>query len=291
MVAVLAIACPSASAQAPAPCPNSFEVLHYDQIGALELTPGPYSITVLEPGRADLRRRGGAVPPVPRGLRRPARRRLAAERGHEDVRRGAAAFQVQRTIDPPAPPSKRECPSYFRVLHNDHIGSLAVAKGRYRIVLLSVGPISCARASTLFAALPPGLRRHPAAAVAGRPRHRQLLARAPERRLPDRALGRAGALGQRLRHASLRRHALPGDVPRRSTATASAGSRCGPAPTSSRGSAAAARPARGPRSCSRASSRTSRATCRAHGCSNTQTGTFRRGPGGGGFRIKPARAR
>ena len=42
-------------------------------------------------------------------------------------------------------------PSYFRVLHNDHIGGLAVAKGRYRIVLLSVGPISCARASTLFA--------------------------------------------------------------------------------------------------------------------------------------------
>ena len=48
MVAVLAIACPSASAQAPAPCPGSFEVLHYDQIGALELTPGPYSITVLD---------------------------------------------------------------------------------------------------------------------------------------------------------------------------------------------------------------------------------------------------
>jgi hypothetical protein len=150
-MALAAIACPTASAQAPAPCPNSFEVLHNDRIGALELTRGPYSITVLDQSAltcADAEelfrqfledfdgRLGGGW-------------RLNAATA--TFSRGAAAFQVARTPNPPAPPSNRECPSYFRVLHNDHIGTFAIAKGRYRIVLLSIGQVSCARASTLFA--------------------------------------------------------------------------------------------------------------------------------------------
>ncbi len=36
-------------------------------------------------------------------------------------------------------------------MHNDHIGSFAIRKGRYRITLLSVGRISCAQASSYFA--------------------------------------------------------------------------------------------------------------------------------------------
>src|SRR5919108_234012 len=43
------------------------------------------------------------------------------------------------------------CPGFFQVLHNDHIGRLRLPAGEYRITLLSVGRLSCARASRLFA--------------------------------------------------------------------------------------------------------------------------------------------
>ena len=66
--------------------------------------------------------------------------------------RAAASFRVTAAgPTPPTPPSNRVCPSYFTVLHNDHIGSFAIRKGRYRITLLSVGRISCAQASDAFA--------------------------------------------------------------------------------------------------------------------------------------------
>ena len=73
----------------------------------------------------------------------PARRRFT---------RGSQGFRVTAAgPTPPTPPSNRVCPSYFTVLHNDHIGSFAIRKGRYRITLLSVGRISCAQASNDFA--------------------------------------------------------------------------------------------------------------------------------------------
>ena len=70
VVAMLAVACPTASAQAPASCPGSFEVMHFDQIGALKLTPGPYSITVLNQDALTCADASEPVPPVSRGLRR-----------------------------------------------------------------------------------------------------------------------------------------------------------------------------------------------------------------------------
>lgn len=42
------------------------------------------------------------------------------------------------------------CAGTFRVLHNDHIGRLALPKGNYRITILSSGRPSCAQASALF---------------------------------------------------------------------------------------------------------------------------------------------
>ena len=69
--------------------------------------------------------------------------------------RGSQGFRVTAAgptpPTPPTPPSSRVCPSSFTVLHNDHIGSFAIRKGRYRITLLSVGRISCAQASNNFA--------------------------------------------------------------------------------------------------------------------------------------------
>jgi hypothetical protein len=48
------------------------------------------------------------------------------------------------------PATGRVCPALFDVLHNDHIGRLRLPKGEYRITLLSVGRLSCARASSAF---------------------------------------------------------------------------------------------------------------------------------------------
>ena len=291
MVAVLAIASPSASAQAPAPCPSSFEVLHFDQIGALELTPGPYSITGAEPGRAHLRGRSRALPPVPRGLRRAARRRLAAQRGHEDVqpRRGRL------------PGAADDRPARAAVEAGVPFLLPGAPQRPHRELRRRQGPLpdrpALRRPDLLrprehaVRALPPGLRRHPAAAVAGRPRHRQLLARAPERRLPDRALGRAGAT----------RATPPATIP-------PTGARCpGTFRVLHRDSIGRLTLRAGPYivtrlrgrspSCARASQLLASFLQDFEGdlpspwVLNTQTGTFRRGPGGGGFRIKPARAR
>lgn len=42
------------------------------------------------------------------------------------------------------------CAGTFRVLHDDHIGRLAVPRGNYRITILASGRPSCAAASALF---------------------------------------------------------------------------------------------------------------------------------------------
>lgn len=43
------------------------------------------------------------------------------------------------------------CAGTFRVLHDDHIGRLSLPRGNYRITLLEAAPLTCAQASDLFA--------------------------------------------------------------------------------------------------------------------------------------------
>ncbi|MET0306321.1 MAG: hypothetical protein ABW196_08855 [Solirubrobacterales bacterium] len=43
------------------------------------------------------------------------------------------------------------CPAPFRVLNNDRIGPLRIAKGDYSIVLLQARGLACTQASRLFA--------------------------------------------------------------------------------------------------------------------------------------------
>ena len=135
--AALALAlAPSASA-AEATCPGSFEVLHNDRIGAMQLPAGPYTITVLDTATM------GCTD---------ATRTFRAGRGSSV---GFRVTQGQPTPpippNPPHPPSSRVCGGYFTVLHNDHIGSFSIPKGRYRITLLGYSGPSCSQASTLFA--------------------------------------------------------------------------------------------------------------------------------------------
>ena len=44
---------------------------------------------------------------------------------------------------PPHPPSRRICPGYFEVLHNDRIGSFQIPEGDYRITLLAYRGLTC----------------------------------------------------------------------------------------------------------------------------------------------------
>lgn len=158
-LAVTAWACAStstASAQTTvaASCPSTFEVLHDDSIGALSLPAGAYTITVLSPTALSC----SDASELFREFLEDYDGRLAGgwrvDPSTATFTRGNLAFTVAAAVNPPTPPnppSSRVCPSYFTVLHNDHIGSFAIRKGRYRITLLSVGRISCAQASSYFA--------------------------------------------------------------------------------------------------------------------------------------------
>ena len=142
----------SAQTTAPASCPGTFEVLHNDRVGALYLPAGPYVIIVLNPSTLSCHDASELF----REFLEDYNGRLAGgwrvDPSTATFTRGSQSFRVTAASPtPPTPPSKRVCPSYFTVLHNDRIGSFAIRRGRYRITLLSVGRISCAQASNAFA--------------------------------------------------------------------------------------------------------------------------------------------
>jgi hypothetical protein len=156
----MGLAVPSvASAQVSAArvCPFTFDVLHDDHIGRLSLPRGAYRITVSGPlscaGASDLFRQfledfDGRLP-------RPWVLNVATA----TFRRGsgsATSFSVRRVGNPGGggggrhPATGVDCPASFRVLHNDRVGPLRLRRGNYWITLLSVGRLSCARASRDF---------------------------------------------------------------------------------------------------------------------------------------------
>jgi hypothetical protein len=157
---VLALSWPARAEAAPRTCPFTFQVLHDDRIGPLRLPAGPYRITVLNSSRlscasaTDLFRQfledfDGRLP-----------RPWTLTAATATFRRGRGSdvgFSVRRVGSPSGgggmhPSTGRSCPAFFRVLHNDRIGRLRLRAGNYRITLVSVGRLSCARASRLFAA-------------------------------------------------------------------------------------------------------------------------------------------
>jgi hypothetical protein len=142
----------SAQATGAATCPGTFQVLHNDSIGALYLPAGAYTIVVLTPSTLTCTDASELF----REFLEDYNGRLAGgwrvDAGTATFTRGGQGFRVTAASPtPPTPPSGRVCSSYFTVLHNDQIGSFAIRKGRYRITLLSVGRITCARASDYFA--------------------------------------------------------------------------------------------------------------------------------------------
>jgi hypothetical protein len=158
---VVVLAAPgAATAQAPAACPATFEVLHDDTVGALYLPKGHYTVTLLDPAAltcaeaSDLFRQfledfDGRLP-----------RPWVVDAQAAQFTRGAGG-SVGFSVAPAGSgggggggghhPVGTICPGTFQVLHNDHIGTFAVPKGYYLVTLLSAGRITCSRASAYLA--------------------------------------------------------------------------------------------------------------------------------------------
>ena len=158
LVVVRAPAPASAQGLVESTCPATFEVLHDDRVGQLALTAGPYTITRLNSSTlscaeaSDLFRQfledwDGRLPHP-----------WVLEAATGTFRRGTTStgFRVAKASTPSGGGGGGQhgalaCPSYFTVVHDDHIGDFDISAGRYRITLLSAGRISCSQASSLFA--------------------------------------------------------------------------------------------------------------------------------------------
>lgn len=155
---VAACATPATAQTTPATCPSTFAVLHDDRIGELQVAAGNYTLTVLDPAKlscadaSDLFRQfledfDGRLP-------RPWTLDVATA---TFTRAPGDGFSVALAATPSGGgdgghhPSGTSCPGFFRVLHNDTIGSLKLPAGEYRITLLAVGRFTCARAAARFA--------------------------------------------------------------------------------------------------------------------------------------------
>jgi hypothetical protein len=159
--AAVVCAAPAAAQQTAVPlaCPATFSVLHDDRIGALAVPAGSYALTVADPTRlscaqaADRFRQfledwDGRLP-APWTLD-PATATFSGGTG--------IGFRIAAAAAPSGggggqyPATGARCPGTFQVLHDDRIGPLIVPAGSYTITLVSVGPLSCARAMRRFAA-------------------------------------------------------------------------------------------------------------------------------------------
>ncbi len=140
---------------APLKCPK-FKVLHNDRIGKLKLPKGSYNMTVLNGDKlscaaasklfAKFLQDWDGVLPKP----------WIIQVNKKTFRRGKGSdigFSVSKSSGGGSGGGKtpRSCPGYFRVLHNDSIGSFKVPKGQYRITLVGPRKINCATAAKRFA--------------------------------------------------------------------------------------------------------------------------------------------
>jgi hypothetical protein len=157
VLAAMAVLAPSASA-APATCPGTFEVLHNDRIGGMQLPKGPYVITVLDSASMGCTEASRLFAEFLEDWNGRLPRPWVKSNSTRTFRFGRGSsigFRVTPATGPlppgpPHPPSRRVCPGYFTVLHNDRIGSFRIPAGRYRITLLSYRGVSCSRAVRLF---------------------------------------------------------------------------------------------------------------------------------------------
>jgi hypothetical protein len=157
---LLFAATPARAAAAKGACPSTFRVLNNDTIGPLKLAKGSYAVTVGSPALScshafDLFRQfledydgklsdGWHVRARTSGFLQPS---SGDSFTVKRARRGGGGNGGGGGHTQPG----TSCPDLFTVQHDDRIGRLSVPQGQYRLTLLAVNRLSCARASKLFA--------------------------------------------------------------------------------------------------------------------------------------------
>ncbi|MGH8572445.1 MAG: hypothetical protein ACREX8_07715 [Gammaproteobacteria bacterium] len=141
-------------------CPGTFQVLHDDRIGTFAIPSGSYSITLLSVGRLSCSRAARYLARFLQDFDGVLPRPWFVDPETGSFMRGGrnVGFRIKDTERPPNPngggggnhPTGDRCPGTFRVLNNDMIGRLRLARGPYRITLLGGGGLSCSAASRLF---------------------------------------------------------------------------------------------------------------------------------------------
>ena len=162
---LVAMATPSRADAARVRCTGTFRVLHDDHVGRLSLPRGRYRITILASGRPSCAQSSALFTRfledydgiLPGGWR-------VAAASSTFLRAAGVGFHVSRAGGNGGggneereqggggrhPLNGSFCPAPFRVLHNDRIGALRLAKGDYWIVLLQRRGLNCAQAERLF---------------------------------------------------------------------------------------------------------------------------------------------
>jgi hypothetical protein len=161
VVALLAILPSAAAAQTDTrtTCPGTFQVLHDDAIGKLKLRAGAYTITVLNPARLSCARASRYFAQFLQDFDGKLGTPWVVNASTSTFTRGAGSpigFAVARSGGTNGGggknnPTSNTCPSFFRVVHNDHIGKLVLKAGNYRINLINSKTLTCAKASRYFA--------------------------------------------------------------------------------------------------------------------------------------------
>jgi hypothetical protein len=157
LASVFALA-PSASAAPSQPCNGTFEVLHNDHVGRLQLPAGAYDIRVsggLACGTASslfaafLQDYDGVLPrPWRYNVRRSGFGLFFVSPGGQPA--FSVRFATRRRPGGGGQSKVVDCSGTFQVLSNDRIGPLRLPAGPYRITRLSVLSPSCRQASGLF---------------------------------------------------------------------------------------------------------------------------------------------
>ncbi len=162
---LVAMAAPSRADAARVRCAGTFRVLHDDHVGRLSLPRGSYSITILASGRPSCAQASALFTRFLEDYdgRLPGSWRVAAA-SSTFLRAPGVGFHVARAGGGGEGEEEEEmggggrhpvggifCPGTFRVLNDDRIGSLRLAKGPYWVVLLQRQGLNCAQASRLLA--------------------------------------------------------------------------------------------------------------------------------------------
>lgn len=159
---LVAMVAPSSASAARVQCAGTFRVLHDDHVGRLDLPRGNYRVTILDSGRPGCTQASALFTRFLEDFdgRLPGGWRVGAANA-TFLRAPDIGFHVARVGGGGGGEEEAEgggsgshgalfCPAPFRVLNNDRIGPLRLAKGNYSIVLLKRRGLACNQASQLF---------------------------------------------------------------------------------------------------------------------------------------------